>query len=75
MPLQRGFKKIWYHFYVTRDGMLHHTHPMKEACAHTLGFICIVWQFAMKAGWTKMASRRIHGRRNKKKRCCGYWEN
>lgn len=36
--LQRGFKKIGYHFYVTRDGVLHHTRPMKEMGAHALGF-------------------------------------
>ena len=36
--LQPGFKKIGYHFYVTRDGVLHHTRPMKEVGAHALGF-------------------------------------
>lgn len=36
--LQRGFRKIGYHFYVTRDGALHHTRPMSEIGAHALGF-------------------------------------
>lgn len=36
--LQRGFKGIGYHFYVTKDGVLHHTRPMSEIGAHALGF-------------------------------------
>ena len=36
--LERGFKGIGYHFYVTKDGVLHHTRPMSEVGAHALGF-------------------------------------
>ena len=36
--LKRGFKCIGYHFYVTKDGVLHHTRPMSEIGAHALGF-------------------------------------
>lgn len=36
--LQRGFKGIGYHFYVTKDGVLHHTRPMGVVGAHALGF-------------------------------------
>lgn len=36
--LQRGFKCIGYHFYVTKDGVLHQTRPMSEIGAHALGF-------------------------------------
>lgn len=36
--LARGFKCIGYHFYVTKDGVLHHTRPMAEVGAHALGF-------------------------------------
>ncbi|WP_294631074.1 N-acetylmuramoyl-L-alanine amidase [uncultured Bacteroides sp.] len=36
--LKRGFKCIGYHFYVTKDGVLHHTRPMGEIGAHALGF-------------------------------------
>ena len=36
--LQRGFKGIGYHFYVTKDGMLHHTRPMAQIGAHAIGF-------------------------------------
>lgn len=36
--LKRGFKGIGYHFYVTKDGVLHHTRPMCEIGAHALGF-------------------------------------
>lgn len=36
--LQRGFKCIGYHFYITKDGVLHHTRPMSEIGAHALGF-------------------------------------
>ena len=28
--LQRGFKDIGYHFYITRDGELHHCRPISE---------------------------------------------
>lgn len=34
--LKRGFKCIGYHFYVTKDGVLHHTRPMSEIGAHAL---------------------------------------
>ncbi len=36
--LQRGFKDIGYHFYITRDGQIHHCRPMMEAGAHVRGF-------------------------------------
>ena len=35
---KRGLKCIGYHFYVTKDGILHQTRPMSEPGAHTLGF-------------------------------------
>ena len=37
--LQRGFKYIGYHFYITRDGELHHCRPdwMKMDTRQTLG--------------------------------------
>lgn len=38
--LQRGFKCIGYHFYITRDGELHHCRPVSEPGAHVRGFIC-----------------------------------
>lgn len=34
----RGFKCIGYHFYITKDGVLHHTRPMAQVGAHALGF-------------------------------------
>ena len=37
--LARGFRGIGYHFYVTKDGVLHETRPMSEVGAHALGFI------------------------------------
>lgn len=36
--LHRGFKSIGYHFYITKDGVVHHTRPMAEIGAHALGF-------------------------------------
>ena len=36
--LQRGFKDIGYHFYITRDGELHHCRPISEPGAHVRGF-------------------------------------
>ncbi len=40
--LQRGFKCIGYHFYITRDGELHHCRPVSEPGAHVRGFIVVV---------------------------------
>lgn len=34
----RGFRGIGYHFYITRDGRLHHTRPIAEIGAHAFGF-------------------------------------
>ena len=36
--LQRGFLDIGYHFYITRDGVLHHCRPISEMGAHVRGF-------------------------------------
>lgn len=36
--LQRGFKDIGYHFYITRDGEIHHCRPISEPGAHARGF-------------------------------------
>ena len=36
--LQRGFRSVGYHFYVTKDGISHHTRPMAQIGAHALGF-------------------------------------
>ena len=36
--LQRGFRDIGYHFYITRDGVLHHCRPVSEVGAHVRGF-------------------------------------
>lgn len=36
--LARGFRGIGYHFYITKDGVLHETRPMSEIGAHALGF-------------------------------------
>ena len=36
--LQRGFLDIGYHFYITRDGVLHHCRPITEMGAHVRGF-------------------------------------
>ena len=36
--LQRGFRDIGYHFYITRDGVLHHCRPVSEIGAHVRGF-------------------------------------
>ncbi|EGN01528.1 hypothetical protein HMPREF0127_02982 [Bacteroides sp. 1_1_30] len=36
--LQRGFKDIGYHFYITRNGELHHCRPVSEPGAHVRGF-------------------------------------
>ena len=34
----RGFKDIGYHFYITRNGELHHCRPVSEPGAHVRGF-------------------------------------
>lgn len=34
----RGFRDIGYHFYITRNGALHHCRPMGEIGAHVQGF-------------------------------------
>ena len=34
----RGFKGIGYHFYITRDGVLHHTRPVEQVGVHARGF-------------------------------------
>ena len=34
--LQRGFRDIGYHFYITRDGVLHHCRPVSEIGAHVI---------------------------------------
>lgn len=36
--LQRGFRDIGYHFYITRNGELHHCRPVAEIGAHVKGF-------------------------------------
>ena len=36
--LQRGLRDIGYHFYITRDGVLHHCRPVSEIGAHVRGF-------------------------------------
>lgn len=36
--LARGFRGIGYHFYITKDGVLHETRPMSEVGAHAIGF-------------------------------------
>ena len=36
--LHRGFRDIGYHFYITRDGVLHHCRPVSEIGAHVRGF-------------------------------------
>ena len=36
--LYRGFRDIGYHFYITRDGVLHHCRPVSEIGAHVRGF-------------------------------------
>lgn len=36
--LMRGFRGIGYHFYITKDGVLHETRSMSEIGAHALGF-------------------------------------
>ena len=36
--LLRGFRGIGYHFYITKDGVLHETRPMSQIGAHALGF-------------------------------------
>lgn len=36
--LARGFRDIGYHFYITRDGRLHHCRPVSEPGAHVRGF-------------------------------------
>ena len=35
---RRGFNGIGYHFYITRDGVLHHCRPVSEIGAHVRGF-------------------------------------
>ena len=34
----RGFRDIGYHFYITRDGEIHHCRPVSEMGAHVRGF-------------------------------------
>ena len=34
----RGFNGTGYHFYITRDGRIHHTRPLEQIGAHALGF-------------------------------------
>lgn len=36
--IQRGFAGIGYHFYITRDGVLHRCRPVNEIGAHAHGF-------------------------------------
>lgn len=36
--LSRGFRDIGYHFYITRDGRLHHCRPVNQPGAHVHGF-------------------------------------
>ena len=36
--LHRGFRDIGYHFYITRDGVLHHCRPVSKIGAHVRGF-------------------------------------
>lgn len=36
--LQRGFSDTGYHFYITRDGVLHHCRPLHQIGAHAKGF-------------------------------------
>ena len=38
MHRRRGFNGIGYHFYITRDGVLHHCRPVSEIGAHVRGF-------------------------------------
>lgn len=39
----RGMKTTGYHFYVTRDGRIHHTRPLHMPGAHARGFIFFVY--------------------------------
>ena len=59
--LQRGFKCIGYHFYITRDGELHHCRPVSEPGAHVRGFNR--HSIGMKADWMKMDTRQTLGPR------------
>lgn len=34
----RGFRTTGYHFYITRDGAIHHTRPVGQVGAHAAGF-------------------------------------
>ena len=34
----QGYKSTGYHFYITRDGMVHHTRPVDRPGVHTPGF-------------------------------------
>ena len=34
----RGFRSTGYHFYITRDGRIHHTRPIEQIGAHAKGF-------------------------------------
>lgn len=34
----RGFRGTGYHFYITRDGAVHHTRPIEQTGAHAKGF-------------------------------------
>lgn len=34
----RGFRCTGYHFYITRDGAVHHSRPLHEVGAHARGF-------------------------------------
>lgn len=36
--LARGFKEIGYHFFISRNGTLHHPRPIAEQGAHAYGF-------------------------------------
>ena len=36
--LARGFADIGYHFYITRDGMVHACRPLHQEGAHAIGF-------------------------------------
>ena len=36
--LQRGFKDVGYHFYITRNGEVHQCRPVSEPGAHVRGF-------------------------------------
>lgn len=73
MPSETWLQMYRVHFYVTKDGALHHTLPKSEIGAHALGFNLHSLSICYEGGLDEWVSRRIPEPLRKKKRSAGYW--